>query len=62
MYGNGQGVPQDYVQAHMWLNLAAAKGDVDAAKNRDLLAMQMTPDQIDEAQRMAQDWKPTPAR
>lgn len=25
MYSNGQGVPQDYVQAHMWYNLAAFK-------------------------------------
>ena len=24
MYANGQGVPQDYVQAHKWFNLAAA--------------------------------------
>ena len=22
MYGNGRGVPQDYVEAHMWFNLA----------------------------------------
>jgi TPR repeat protein len=25
MYGEGQGLSQDYVQAHMWLNLAAAQ-------------------------------------
>ena len=25
LYDNGDGVPQDYVQAHMWSNLAAAK-------------------------------------
>ena len=24
MYENGEGVPQDYVQAHMWLNLSAS--------------------------------------
>ncbi len=24
MYALGMGVPQDYVQAHMWFNLAAA--------------------------------------
>ncbi len=24
MYASGRGVPQDYVSAHMWLNLAAA--------------------------------------
>ncbi len=25
MYKNGQGVPQDHVQAHMWYNLAASR-------------------------------------
>ncbi len=25
MYGDGLGVPQDYVQAHMWYNLAASR-------------------------------------
>ncbi len=25
MYHNGQGVTQDYVQAHMWFNLAASR-------------------------------------
>ncbi len=24
MYHNGKGVPQDYAQAHMWLDLAAS--------------------------------------
>src|SRR5208337_2841275 len=24
MYANGHGVPQDYVRAHMWFNIAAA--------------------------------------
>jgi uncharacterized protein len=35
---DGNGVLQDYVLAHMWLNLAAAQGDKDAAKQRDELA------------------------
>ena len=25
MYKDGRGVPQDYVQAHMWYNLAASR-------------------------------------
>lgn len=25
MYANGQGVPRDYVRAHMWLNLAVSR-------------------------------------
>ena len=62
MYTFGQGVPQDYVQAHMWYNLAAAQGEADvaklSAKNRDLVAEQMTPKQIAQAQELARNWKP----
>jgi|TARA_R110000822_G_scaffold165712_3_gene306223 uncharacterized protein len=53
MYDTGQRVPQDYVQAHMWLNLAAAQGDADAVKNRDIAASKMTSADISKAQRMA---------
>ena len=48
----------DFVLAHMWFNLAAARGNADAEKARDLLAKKMTPAQITEAQRMAKEWKP----
>jgi hypothetical protein len=43
MYFIGRGVPQDYVSAHMWSNLAAARGEKDAAENRDMIAAKMTP-------------------
>ena len=61
MYEDGRGVPQDYVRAHMWFNLAAsgASGHDWMIKYRDLVAAKMTPDQIAEAQRMAREWKPT---
>lgn len=35
----GQGVPVDDARAHMWFNLAAAKGDADAVENRDIAAI-----------------------
>jgi len=57
MYYKGQGVTQDYVQAHMWYNIAAPRGQKIAKKNRDLLAEQMTPEQITEAKRRARVWK-----
>jgi TPR repeat protein len=61
MYAEGQGVPQEYVTAHMWLNLAAAKdGEDDAAKARDTIAKEMTREQLAEAQRLAREWKPKP--
>lgn len=59
MYAKGQGVPEDDLLAHMWLNLAAEQGDETAAKIRDLIAKQMTPDQLAQAQRLEREWKPT---
>ncbi len=63
MYDRGQGVPQDYAQAHMWYNLAASNlppGKVrnKAVKNRDIVAERMTPAQISEAQKLAREWRP----
>jgi TPR repeat protein len=55
MFGDGQGVAQDYVRAHMWLSIGAVGGDSRSAKNRDIMARKMTPQQIAEAQRMARE-------
>ena len=56
MYLEGQGVPQNYVYAHMWLNLSASIGEELAKHNRDIVAKKMTPSQIEEAQKLAQEW------
>ena len=53
MYYEGKGVPQDYALAHMWSNIASAAGDANATKNRDIIAKEMTPQQIEKAQEMA---------
>jgi hypothetical protein len=63
MHVEGQGVSQDYVQGHMWLDLAAAQlpalranqrnSTIDA---RDHIASKMTPQQIVEAQQLAFEW------
>ncbi len=58
MYAEGEGLPKDYVLAHMWMNLAAAKGVQEAVKGRDLLEKNMTPAQIGRAQRLAREWRP----
>ncbi len=58
MYAEGLGVPQDFVQAHMWFNLAAAQGMEVARKSRDVVAEKMTPAQLAEAHRLASEWKP----
>ncbi len=56
MYDKGDGVTQDYVQAHIWYNLAAAQGNELGRENRDIVAKRMTPAQVAEAQRLAREW------
>ena len=56
MYCLGRDVPQDYVTAHKWFNLAALKGSEDARLYRRELAQEMTPAQVAEAQRQARAW------
>ena len=66
MYDKGFGVPPDYVLAHMWLNLAAArtKGDVheDNIRLRDAVAGKMSLGQLADAQYLAVNWIPKPER
>jgi hypothetical protein len=57
MYTQGRGVPQDFIRAHMWFNVAAAALTGDerkaAIKNRDNVASQLTAVQIGKAEEMA---------
>ena len=54
MYGDGQGVLQDYIRAHMWFNIAASSGDSEnASKNRDIVAKRMNSNQIETAHKLA---------
>ena len=55
-FAKGLGVPQNYVLAHMWLNLAAGRGSAEAARERDTLAANMIPQHIASAQERARAW------
>ena len=57
VYHNGQGVPQDYVLAHMWWNICGSSGDKDCVKNRNIVEKEMSPSQIEKAQDIARNWK-----
>lgn len=56
-YYDGQGVPHDLVRAYMWTNLAAENADNEKqiiyTKIRELVAKQMTANQVAEAQELA---------
>jgi len=54
----GNGTAQDFVQAHKWYNLAAARGHGHAAEARDALAKRMTAGQVAEAQAATRGWQP----
>jgi len=42
--------------AHMWFNIASANGNKLGPSNRDMMAKEMTSQQISEAQKMAREW------
>ena len=58
MFGRGEGVLQDYIEAYKWYNLAASRGQRLAAAARDSVAAKMTPGQVAEAQELARAWRP----
>ena len=58
LYLQGLGVPQNYIQAHMWFNLAASRGEAAAMTERDALAAKLTPEVLTEAQNLALAWQP----
>ena len=53
MYATGQGVPEDYVHAYAWVNLAAAQGLGIGVKIKDWLRPRMTAAQIAQAQELS---------
>ena len=59
IYATGQGGEANLVQAHMWFNLAAARGSEAAKESRRELADQMTSLQIAQAQKQAREWLST---
>ncbi len=56
MYQKGQGVPQHYVRAHMWMNIACRYGEVSWESIREEIEELLTPEQIERAQDMAVKW------
>jgi TPR repeat protein len=53
MYSLGLGVIQDKVYAHMWFNISASNGSELAPRNRDTVAKELTPSQLEKAQDLA---------
>jgi TPR repeat protein len=49
----------DRISAHKWFNLAATRGNLEAARCRQELALEMSPAEVFAAQRAAREWMRT---
>ncbi|MDA0231487.1 MAG: tetratricopeptide repeat protein [Proteobacteria bacterium] len=56
-YSSGSGVTKDNIAAHMWFSLAAAQGKKNAERLLKVIVRQMTPEDIAEAERRAEEWR-----
>ena len=55
MYHKGEGVPKDLVQAHVWWNIAGAKGHENAKKYLGIIEKEMTDSQKEKAMDLARE-------
>ncbi len=55
-YSCGRKVETDLVEAHKWFNIAATRGDNEAARRRQEIAAEMSTFEIAAAQRRAREW------
>jgi TPR repeat protein len=61
-YLKGQNFTHDFVQAYMWLQLAAAQGGEFYQSQLNEAAKQMTREQIAQGKALAAEWKPSVPR
>ena len=57
LYSSGKGVVQDNINTHMWFSLAAEQGKKNAKRLLKMIARRMTPEEIYEAERRAEEWR-----
>lgn len=56
LYATGQGTPQNPAMAYAWYEVAAARGNAKARFNRDQLIQNLDPEQLQEGQRLAEEY------
>jgi len=59
LYAEGNGVPQNYVEAYKWFNLSAAHDNRKAKAYREKIGRKMATEQIALAQKLSSTWEPT---
>jgi hypothetical protein len=55
----GLGVSRDIAKAYFWLTVAASRGDEDSKRDREAIKQELTVDQVQEAEKMASEWRPS---
>jgi len=56
MYIEGEGVPQDFVEAYAWLNIAVAQGNLKAFKTRELCKKLLDRASLAKAQKRSREY------
>jgi len=57
MHENGEGFPQDYIEAHKWYSFSEANGSKSGRKFRKIIEKRMSPEQITKAHKLAREWR-----
>lgn len=55
-YATGRDGALDLIEAHKWFNLAALRGDAEAARRRQEIASELAPGEVAAALRRAREW------
>lgn len=61
LYARGLGIPRNLVESYKWFDVAARKGDTDAASKRDQVARRLSPGELTQAREIAQKFRPRKA-
>jgi localization factor PodJL len=60
LYARGTGEQQNYAEAYKWFALAAKQGDLEAARKRDEIAVELDDQTLAAADSAVKNWKPEP--
>ena len=60
LYARGTGEPQNYAEAYKWFALAAKQGDLEAARKRDEIAVELDEQTLVAAESVVKNWRPEP--
>ena len=60
MFANGQGVPENFIYAHMWFSISALNGNANGRKSQEIIEKRMIAARIEIAEELAQKMRAEP--